>query len=224
MSSSRANKPPQASATDPPATVVPFLDPPKPIPDPGDDPPSLYTSTPNFAGRQGIKRKVSIILRNPKNYCRSLLAMAERAGPVTLIDIARADELSKNLHLIMPAIAHDEELMRDVEGAFEALAIPFLDRHGIPHLWCVRQYQGDGREIAGFASAIRAAEFAETRWTLIRFVSNGWEYEEHRHPEKIHAEWPKALQRYDDWIENAFSGRIIREGNHDILEAARGKL
>jgi hypothetical protein len=196
----------------------------EPIPDPGGDPPSAYTSAPNFAGKQGIKRKTSIILKNPKDYCRSLLSMAEQAGKVTLIDIARADEMGKNLHLIMPKVAHDAELMSDVEGAYEALAVPCLDRHGIPHLWCIRQYQGDGRELVSFASAVQAATFAEAHWTKIRFVMNGWEFEEHRNPEKIHAEWPKALRRFDDWIENGFAGRIIREGNHAILEAARGKL
>jgi hypothetical protein len=116
-----------------------------PIPDPGDDPPSAYTSSPNFAGMQGIKLKTSIILKHPKNYCRSLLSMAARAGNVSLIDIARADEMGKQLHLIMPEIANDPELMHDVTGAFEALAIPLIDRHGIPHLWCVRQYSYDGR-------------------------------------------------------------------------------
>jgi hypothetical protein len=193
-----------------------------PIPDPGDDPPSAYTSSPNFAGMQGIKIKTSILLRNPKNYCRSLLSMAARAGNVTLIDIKRADEIGKQLHLIMPAIANDPELMHDVTGAFEALAIPFIDRHGIPHLWCVRQYSDDGRELSGFASALRAAEFAEAHWTQIRWITNGWEYDQHRNPEKIHAEWPKALKRYDDWLENGFAGRIIRAGDDPILEEARG--
>jgi hypothetical protein len=194
-----------------------------PIPDPGDDAPSAYTSAPNFAGRQGIKRKTSILLKKPKNYCRSLFSMAARQGLITLIDIARADAMDKDLNLIMPEIASDDDLMHDVEGAFEALAIPFIDRHGIPHLWCNRQCSSDGRELSGYASALRAAEFAEEHWSLIRWASNEWEYEEHRHPEKIHAEWPKALRRYDDWLENAFAGRIIRAGDHDILEMARGK-
>jgi hypothetical protein len=195
---------------------------PQVIPDPGDDPPSIYTSSPNFAGMQGIKRKTSIILRNPKNYCMSLFSMAARAGAVSLIDIARADEIGKQLHLIMPEIANDSDLMHDVEGAFEALAVPFIDRHGIPHLWPIRQYSGDGRELSSYASALRGAEFAETHWTQLRFITNGWEYKEHRHPERIHAAWPKELKRYDHWLENAFAGRIIRAGDHAILEEARG--
>jgi hypothetical protein len=193
----------------------------EPIPDPGGDPPSAYASAPNFAGKQGIKRKTSIVLKNPKDYCKSLLSMAAQ---VTLIDIARADEMGKNLQLIVPDIAKDAELMSDVEGAFEALAVPFLDKHGIPHLWCIRPYQKDGREIASYASAIQAAEFAEDHCTRIQFVAGYWEYEEHRNPDKIHAEWPQALRCFDDWIENAFAGRIIRKGDHPILEAARGKL
>jgi hypothetical protein len=194
-----------------------------PIPDPGDDPPSKYTSAPNFAGRTGIKRKTSIVLKNAKNYCMSKFAMAIRHGSLTLIDIARADELGKNLWLIMPEIASDSEMMHDVEGAYEAIGVPLLDRHSVPHFWTIRQYSTDGRELPSFAGAIRAAEFAEAHWARIKFVTNDWEYEEHRHPELIHATWPTALVTYDDWIENAFAGRIIRAWNHDILEMARGK-
>jgi hypothetical protein len=194
-----------------------------PIPDPGDDTPSAYTSTPNFAGRQGIRRKTTILLKNPKNYCRSKLSMASRQGLVTLIDIARADAMEKDLHLILPEIANDDGLMHDVEGAFEALAIPFIDRHSIPHLWCVRQCTSDGREMSSYASAVRAAKYAEAHWTRIKWTAGEWEYEEHRSPDSIHAEWPHALRKYDDWLENGFPGRIIRAGDHDILEAARGK-
>jgi hypothetical protein len=194
-----------------------------PIQDPGDDPPSKYTSAPNFAGRTGIKRKTTIILKNPKNYCLSKFLMAIRHGSLTLIDIARADELSKNLWLIMPEIASDSEMMHDVEGAYEAIGVPFIDRHAIPHFWTIRQYSTDGRELPSFAGALRAAEFAETHWARIKFVTNDWEYEEHRHPELIHAAWPSALVTYDDWVENAFAGRIIRASNHDVLEMARGK-
>jgi hypothetical protein len=193
------------------------------IPDPGDDPPSKYTSAPNFTGRTGIKRKTSILLKNPKNYCRSKLSMALGTGSLTLIDIARANEMDKNLWLILPELASDPEEMHDVEGAYEALGVPFLDRHGIPHFWTIRQYTSDGRELTGFASAVRAAEFAEDRWTRIKFAGGEWEYEEHRHPELIHATWPAALVTYDDWVENAFAGRIIRASNHDVLEMARGK-
>lgn len=194
-----------------------------PIPDPGDDPPSKYTSAPNFAGRTGIKRKTTIILKNPKNYSMSKLSMALRHGSLTLIDIARADELSKNLWLIMPKIASNPEEMHDVEGAYEAVGVPFIDRHSLPHFWNIRQYSSDGRELSSFAGALRAAEFAESHWTRIKFTASDWEYEEHRHPESIHATWPSALVTYDDWIENAFAGRIIRTSNHDILEMARGK-
>jgi hypothetical protein len=193
-----------------------------PIPDPGDDPPSAYTSSPNFAGMQGLKVKTSVILGAPKNYCRSLLSMAARAGNVSLIDIKRADEISKQLHLIVPGVANDSDLMHDVAGVYEALAIPCIDRHGIPHLWCVRQYSNDGRELPSYASALRAAECAEEYWAQLCWVTNGWEVTKHRHPEKIHGEWPKALKRYDDWLENAFAGRIIRVGDHAILEEARG--
>jgi hypothetical protein len=194
-----------------------------PIPDPGDDAPSAYTSAPNFTGRQGIKRKTTILLKNPKNYCRALFSMATRQGMVTLIDIARADAMEKDLHLILPGIANDDDLMHDVVGAFEALAVPFIDRHSIPHLWCIRQCSNDGREIRSFGSALRAAEFAEDHWAKIQWTAGEWEYEEHRNPDKIHAEWPAALRRYDDWLENAFPGRVIRAGDHDILEMARGK-
>lgn len=194
-----------------------------PISDPGDDAPSAYTSAPNFAGRQGIKRKTTILLKNPKNYCRSLYSMAMRMGMVTLIDVAKADAMEKDLHLILPEIANDDDLMHDVVGAFEALAVPFVDRHGIPHLSCIRQYSTDGREIRSFGSACAAAEFAEAHWTLITWQAGEWEYEEHRNPEKLRLNWPPALRRYDDWLENAFPGRIIRAGDHDILEMARGK-
>ena len=193
-----------------------------PIPDPGDDNSSDYTSPPTFIGHKGIKRKTTIPLKHPKNYCLTQLSLAERMGTITLIDIARADAMEKHLWVILPEIASDDDLMHDVNGAYNALAIPCIDRHSLPHLWCVRQFTDDGREISTYASAIRAAEFAETHWTLIKFNAGEWEYEEHRHPEKIHAEWPKALARYNDWIENAFAGRIIRAGDHDILEEARG--
>ena len=194
-----------------------------PIEDPGDDAPSAYTSAPDFTGRQGIRRKTTVLLKHPKNYFRTLFSMAARQGLVTLIDIARADAMEKDLRLIFPEIANDDAKMHDVIGAFEAMAIPCLDRHAIPHLWCVRQCTNDGRELSSFASSIRAAQFAEERWTMIKWGAGEWEYDEHRNPDSIHAEWPKALRRYDDWLENAFAGRIIRAGDHDILEMARGK-
>jgi hypothetical protein len=193
------------------------------ISDPGDDAPSAYTSVPNFTGRTGIKRKTTILLKKPINYCRSLLSTASRQGLVTLINIARADAMAPDLHLILPEIANDDELMHDVKGAFEALAVPFIDRHSIPHLWCIRPCTSDGRESSSFPSAIKAAQFAEEHWTLILHASHEWEYEEHRSPDFIHAEWPKALRKYDDWLENAFAGRIIRAADDEILEMARGK-
>jgi hypothetical protein len=194
------------------------------IPDPGGDPPSAYTSAPNFTGKQGIQRRTSIIARRPKDYCKSLFSTAAKVGMVTLINAKRADEIGDNLHLILPEIARNDELMCDVDGAYEAFGIPFIDRHSIPHMWFLRQYQNDGREISSFATAVEAAEFAENHWTLIRFVAGRWEHHKHRNPDKIHAEWPKALVTFDDWIENTLPGRIIRKSDHPILEAARGKL
>jgi hypothetical protein len=140
-----------------------------------------------------------------------------------LIDIAKADAIEKDLHLILPEIANDDALMQDVTGAFEAMAIPFYDRHSIPHLWCVRQATSDGRQLKGYPSALAAAEFAENHWTLIQWAAGEWEYEEHKKPSMIHGTCPAALRSYDDWLENGFAGRIIRAGDHDILEMARGR-
>lgn len=192
---------------------------PEVISDPGIVPQSKYATLPAFAVGGAIARHTPVINGHPKTYCRSFPHLA--VG-VSLIDAAKANEVGKKLCLISPE-AQQEGALEGLPEAYSAIAVPFMDRDGVPHLWSIRQFNRDGAQLESYDKAMHVVAEAGRQWVKFYWLNGGYQIDEPRAPEKMVLRIPETLKVIDDWIEAAFVGRIIRHIDADELARIRGE-
>jgi hypothetical protein len=187
------------------------------IRDPGDQPASKYATGPSFAAEAAVARFTPVTLNKPKGFCRSFPKLATM---VTVVDLARANETGKRLHLITPeAIA--EGACDNLPEAFAVLAVPLIDRDGIAYLWPIRQLNREGVQLESFDKAMVAVDATAQGWHKFFWQAGGYVVKPPLRPERFDPEpaVPGNLRTIDDWIEAAFVGRII--GSANARELAR---
>jgi hypothetical protein len=191
------------------------------IPDPGDQPASKYATSPSFAAEAAIARFTPVTLKAPKGFCRSYPNLA---AMVTVVDLARANETGKRLHLITPeAVA--EGACDNLPEAYAVLVVPLVDRDGIAYLWPIRQFNRDGVQLESYDKALIAVQATANVWHKFYWQGGGYVVKPPVRPEQFPdaASIPANLVTIDDWIEAAFVGRIIRTANARELARLTGE-
>jgi hypothetical protein len=193
-----------------------------PIPDPGTEPRSQYAARKEVPGSGAIRIFTSVHVKQPAGFCRAFL---DRATEAWMVDLKKADDIGKKLHLMMQDVVDAGGL----DGlppniAHYDLCVPMIDRDSSPHLWCVRMYDLNGQLLESFSSAMRAAEFLSKEWGRVWWRGNAWNLEKAKNQEAMSYALPENLvSGMDGWFEGAFSGRIIRDINQEELQRARGE-
>jgi hypothetical protein len=212
---------PHAASTTEAPDVVPCPKPngAAPIPDPGVQPVSKYATAPRFASGGAVATSTPVSLDKPKTFCRAFMSMA--VG-ITMVDLAKATQTGKRLYLITPEAIADGAMDRLPE-AYEALAVPMMDRDGAAFLWPIRQFSRDGVQIGSYDEGIKAAQEAEHQW--VKFYWQGGGYVILPAPRQDlmgELKIPPSLTTFDAWVESAFRGVIIRTGDAVELQRLRG--
>jgi hypothetical protein len=189
-----------------------------PIPDPGNHLQSKYARKPTFAGTGAILRRVPVTVGKPKSFCRSLPHLTTS---ITLVDLAKSTETGKRLHLITPE-AVEAGALENLQEAFNAEAVPMIDRWGTPFVWPIRQHTRDGIQLESYEEAMKVVEETEKTWVKFWWVGGGYQTFEHPQPHKLALKIPPTLVTQDDWIEAGWLGRLITPDNLHLLDDIRG--
>ena len=125
------------------------------------------------------------------------------------------------LYVVFPAVAVGvpPELLMNFQlvGATTRQATPFV--------WPLRLAGEDGRTYDAWETAREAAKLAKTNW-----LTMSWSKEAGRYVTKKaigdfgEPQWPDPDEYpFDEWIQLAFKGRIIRDEEHVLLKRLRGE-
>jgi hypothetical protein len=192
------------------------------IPDPGTEPRSQYAARKEVPGSGAIRIFTSVHTKQPDGFCRAFL---DRATEAWMVDLKKADDIGKRLHLMTQEVVDAGGLNGlPPKIAHYDLCIPMIDRDSSPHLWCVRMYDQHGQLLESFSSAVQAAEFLSREWGRTWWQGKAWNIEKAMNQEAMSYRMPENLvSGMDGWFEGAFPGRIIRDIYQEELQRARGE-
>jgi hypothetical protein len=141
-----------------------------------------------------------------------------------VVDATKASATGKDLYLVMPVVAAAGGVDA-LKEAYNALLVPLIDRDGQAFLWSMRTHNSEGLQLKSYDSALLVLPRMVDTWGVPVWQGGGYSLDHARNQEALgEPKWPANLVTIDDWIEAAFSGKIIKDPDHKILAYLRGEI
>jgi hypothetical protein len=195
------------------------------IPMPATNSTSKYATRSGFGVGTAVRAFTPVLLGKSRTY---MVANCDIAQEVTLVDAAKGGAMGKDLYAVTPE-AVDAGALIGITTEYDALMVPLVDRDEIAYLWEIRRLNRDGIQLPSYDAAMRVLEGTEEKpglrytWGRIVFQNRNFALDNAPKPDFFgEPKWPAKLKTFDDWVEAAFPGKIIRDPEHKILRRLRG--
>jgi hypothetical protein len=169
----------------------------------------------NYVETAGAEKLLTIVPIRKPNKTEYIRVHPDRHFPAFILNLKDENEI----YIVAP------HLLTEVSG----IAIPVslrltINRAGVLSLWPVRLPSNDRRRDNDWhESAREAAARAQSRWISLRANQSLGAYEIYTGSEELSEPvWPEIP--FEEILEIAFRGRIIRDYDHPVLKQLRGEV